>query len=164
MGDLEYKQPAGVVSAVPDVYIRTVDLREDSFVIVGSDGIWGPLQDEEAVRIVAMALRSGGESAVKSAAQQLTEIAHSREPHDDKTAVIVFFGATPEASVVVISTPSVSQAVKMKPRHVAGANTADDMFAIAGQSKVDPKGDVPALDELDDLFSSYARDLDKGRT
>merc|ERR1712187_551083 len=144
MGDLEYKQPAGVVSAVPDVFIRTVDLREDSFVILASDGVWGPLQDEEAVRIVAMALRSGGESAVKAAAQQLTEIAHSREPHDDKTAVVVFFGATPEASVVIASTPSVTQAVKMKPRHVAAVNTADDMFAIAKK----PKGE---LDELDDL-------------
>merc|ERR1712048_1035374 len=130
-------------------FIRTVDLREDSFVIVASDGVWGPLQDEEAVRIVAMALRSGGESAVKAAAQQLTEIAHSREPHDDKTAVVIFFGTTPEASVVVSTSQSASQLSKMKPRHVAAVNTADDMFALAGKSKVDPKGDVPALDELD---------------
>merc|ERR1712107_783677 len=104
----------------------------------------------------------GGESAVKSAAQQLTEIAHSREPHDDKTAVIVFFGATPEASVVVHSTPQGSRVSSMKPRHVTPVNTADDMFASAGKTRVDPKGDVPALDELDDLFSSYARDLGQG--
>merc|ERR1719382_757344 len=59
-GDLEYKQPAGVVSAVPDVTLRVLDLREDSFLIFGSDGIWGPVSDADAVRIVAGELREGG--------------------------------------------------------------------------------------------------------
>merc|ERR1711920_836383 len=40
-GDLEYKQPAAIVSAVPDIFTRSIDLAEDCFIIIGSDGIWG---------------------------------------------------------------------------------------------------------------------------
>merc|ERR1712196_68812 len=89
-GDLEYKQAAKVVSAVPDVFLRNVDLEEDSFVILGSDGIWGPVSDEEAVRIVCMTLREGGPEPHRVAAQQIAELAHAREPHDDKTCVVVW--------------------------------------------------------------------------
>lgn len=149
-GDLEYKQAAKVVIAVPDIFVRNVDLQEDSFIILGSDGIWGPVSDEEAVRVVSMGLReaSGSAEPGRHAAQQLAELAHSREPSDDKTAVVVWFGPDPEPPAAAVSTP-IAHVARMKPRHVA--STADDMFTAGPQTD---------LSELDDLFSAYASEMD----
>jgi len=96
-GDLEYKQPAGVVSAVPDVTLRILDLREDSFIVIASDGVWGPVSDTDAVQIVAASLREGGDDPAKRAARQLVEEAHRRDGNDDKTAVVIWFGDMPMA-------------------------------------------------------------------
>jgi len=157
-GDLEYKQAAKVVTAVPDVFIRNVDLDLDSFVVIGSDGIWGPVPDEEAVRIVGTALRDGGDDPLKAAAQQICEVAHSREPHDDKTCTVIWFGSLPDADSAVDAGRAHANlaAARMKPRHVAAT---DGMFttqaAAAPQAPPAPKDD----DDLDNLFSAYARDM-----
>lgn len=150
-GDLEYKQAAKVVSAVPDVFLRNVDLEEDSFVILGSDGIWGPVSDEEAVRIVCMTLREGGPEPYRVAAQQIAELAHAREPSDDKTCVVVWFGNLPEMPAVVANNAAALASARMKPRHVAAA---DDMFTetVAPGPKKD-------LSELDDLFAAFASEM-----
>eukprot|EP00928_Gymnodinium_smaydae_P012914 TRINITY_DN14716_c0_g3_i1.p1 TRINITY_DN14716_c0_g3~~TRINITY_DN14716_c0_g3_i1.p1 ORF type:complete len:652 (+),score=144.70 TRINITY_DN14716_c0_g3_i1:171-1958(+) len=151
-GDLEYKQPAPVVSAVPDVVVRTIDLREDSFIILGSDGVWGPVSDEEAVQIVASVLHEGGDNACVQAAQHLADIAHQRENHDDKTVIVVRFGQLPDEPAHRQSANVASASVRMmRPRHVS-KSSGDDMFA--GLQK--PKSD---LEDLDDLFASYARDM-----
>merc|ERR1719382_2174356 len=105
-GDLEYKQPAGVVSAVPDVMIRTVDLREESFIVFASDGVWGPVSDADAVRIVSAGLREGGGDPAAFAAQQLVEEAHRRDGNDDKTALVVWFGDLPVAPTPVSMMPA----------------------------------------------------------
>jgi len=156
-GDLSYKQAAKVVSAVPDVFLRNVDLQEDSFVILGSDGIWGPVPDEEAVRIVSLALREGGDDPARAAAQQLSEIAHSREPHDDKTVVIVWFGGVPDAPSAAAKKDAVA-AARMKPTHVA--STADDMFTKTAVPQADfeklaaMESKLAAMEtSADDLFS-----------
>jgi serine/threonine protein phosphatase PrpC/cold shock CspA family protein len=151
-GDLEYKQAAKVVSAVPDVFLRNVDLEEDSFVILGSDGIWGPVSDEEAVRIVCMTLREGGPEPHRVAAQQIAELAHAREPHDDKTCVVVWFGNLPELPSEVMNSAAHHLATsRMKPRHVAAA---DDMFTASI-----PAGPKADLSELDDLFAAFASEM-----
>eukprot|EP00418_Pyrodinium_bahamense_P071740 CAMPEP_0179089630 /NCGR_PEP_ID=MMETSP0796-20121207/40850_1 /TAXON_ID=73915 /ORGANISM="Pyrodinium bahamense, Strain pbaha01" /LENGTH=550 /DNA_ID=CAMNT_0020787189 /DNA_START=217 /DNA_END=1869 /DNA_ORIENTATION=+ len=157
-GDLEYKQPAGVVSAVPDVFLRVLDLREDSFIVICSDGVWGPVTDADAVRIVAAGLREGGDDPAKQAAQQLVEEAHRRDEHDDKTALVVWFGDTPAAPAVPpTATPPVHMAPArlLPPKQAATGNRAthDDMFAVRRPAA------AGELSELDDLFSSYAREL-----
>ncbi|CAE7367733.1 unnamed protein product [Symbiodinium sp. KB8] len=96
-GDIEYKTGTNVVSAVPDVFLSALDLREDCFVVIASDGVWGPVSDGEAVRIVAGALREGGEEPAAKAARQLLEIAHQRDGHDDKTVLVIWFGDLPLA-------------------------------------------------------------------
>eukprot|EP00435_Cladocopium_sp_Y103_P023891 s2791_g5.t2 len=94
-GDIEYKTGANVVSAVPDIFVSTLDLREDCFVVIASDGVWGPVTDGEAVRIVASVLREGGEDPAANAARQLLEVAHHRDGHDDKTVLVIWFGDLP---------------------------------------------------------------------
>jgi len=120
-GDLEYKKPAGVVSAEPDILVRTVDPDEDAFVIMASDGVWGPVPDSEAVRVVASGLHSiqGDNSAkARGSAQSLCEMAHQREPTDDKTAIVICFGDPPTvkaagaaAAPPAAATPSTSTPV-----------------------------------------------------
>eukprot|EP00449_Zooxanthella_nutricula_P041115 CAMPEP_0198592442 /NCGR_PEP_ID=MMETSP1462-20131121/138139_1 /TAXON_ID=1333877 /ORGANISM="Brandtodinium nutriculum, Strain RCC3387" /LENGTH=561 /DNA_ID=CAMNT_0044324021 /DNA_START=30 /DNA_END=1712 /DNA_ORIENTATION=+ len=160
-GDLEYKQPAGVVSAVPDVMIRTVDLREESFIVFASDGVWGPVSDADAVRIVSAGLREGGGDPAALAAQQLVEEAHRRDGNDDKTALVVWFGDLPVAPTPVASIPTQAAVTRMQPRQVmmaAGqAPGSDDMFAVRQpKTKAEPQAD---MSDLDDLFSTYARDM-----
>lgn len=134
-GDLEYKMPAPIVSPVPDVTVMTVNPYEDSFIILASDGVWGPVEDEEACRIVTNVLRGGaagtGERAMQAAAQQLAEIAHQREPHDDKTVVVVCFGELPEAQ----ADRSVNSGVKLAPQAILRSRSkhgsgGDDMFGM----------------------------------
>jgi len=163
-GDLEYKQPAGVVSAVPDVTIRHIDLREDCFLVFASDGIWNPVSDQDAVRIVSSALREGGDDPAKLAAQQLVEEAHRRDGNDDKTALVVWFGDIPLSTTFVAAAPAKGSLARMQPRQVimAGSQSgSDDMFATrsrgpAQQAKADGTSEAAALD---DLFSTYARDM-----
>jgi len=170
-GDLEYKQPAGPVSAVPDVTLRVIDLREDSFVVFASDGVWGPVSDADACRIVSAGLRDGGEDPTRHAAQQLVEEAHRRDGHDDKTAVVVWFGDLPTAAAAMPAHSQGSAHVlgvnKMAPRQVLlqpQVGAGDDMFAVRQPSSAPSKAEPqPELSELDDLFATYARDMDTSR-
>jgi len=156
-GDLEYKQPAAVVSAVPDVTFRTVDLREDCLIVIGSDGIWNPIQDAEAARTAAAGLlKEGGDSnAARLAAQQVVEEAHRRDGHDDKTALVVWLGDMPDGAVAASKAPSRRPAHAMAPVHLV-KSSGDDMFAGTDAKKA-PQSE---LADLDDLFSEYAREMD----
>ncbi|CAE8592035.1 unnamed protein product [Polarella glacialis] len=150
-GDLEYKQGAAVVSAVPDVFLRTIDLRVDTFVIIASDGVWGPISDTEAVRIVSVALREGGEDPAKAAAQSLLEKAHLLDGHDDKTVIVIWFGDVPDEPPKVTVAPG--PVTYMRP--VSVKPVANDMF-----EEKRPKPDLgQQMSELDNLFASYARDI-----
>mmetsp|Transcript_89109 Transcript_89109/g.232363 ORF Transcript_89109/g.232363 Transcript_89109/m.232363 type:complete len:625 (+) Transcript_89109:40-1914(+) len=167
-GDLEYKQPANVVSAVPDVTLTVLDLHKDTFLVFASDGVWGPVSDSDSVRIVAAALREEVKDPAKHAARMLVEEAHRRDGNDDKTAVIVWFGDMPFAPPAVSVSPALHSANRLQPRQalVSAAKSGgggDDMFAMK-QPMAAPrasKGAEPPSQEadLDDLFASYAADM-----
>ncbi|CAJ1454404.1 unnamed protein product [Effrenium voratum] len=97
-GDIEYKTGT---NAGPDVFVSNLDLQQDCFVVIASDGVWGPVTDGEAVRIVASVLREGGEEPAANAARVLLEIAHQRDGHDDKTVLVIWFGDLPSAPPAV---------------------------------------------------------------
>lgn len=151
-GDIEYKTGTNVVSAVPDVFLSALDLREDCFVVIASDGVWGPVSDGEAVRIVAGALREGGEEPAAKAARQLLEIAHQRDGHDDKTVLVIWFGDLPLAPPAERPSAYPHSAARGRSsttsvpavRPVTGS---DDMFASTRSG------------DLDSLFASYAKEI-----
>ncbi|KAJ0400669.1 hypothetical protein P43SY_005442 [Pythium insidiosum] len=97
------------ITAVPEV--RTHELHtDDQFVIIGSDGVWDFLSNEEAVEVVREQLEKGTpelagralvERTLRRAAERygisyldllsLPAGSHRRRRHDDTTAVVVFF-------------------------------------------------------------------------
>ena len=56
IGDLALKVPHSVVSAVPDVTVRTLDCTMDCLVVVASDGVWDVMTSDEAVEIAGRAI------------------------------------------------------------------------------------------------------------
>jgi serine/threonine protein phosphatase PrpC len=57
LGDLDFKEPARFVECDPDVTRLPLQPHRDSFVILGSDGLWDVLSDTDAVLTAAAALR-----------------------------------------------------------------------------------------------------------
>jgi hypothetical protein len=57
LGDLDFKEPARFVECDPDVTRLPLLPHKDSFVILGSDGLWDVLSDTDAVATAAAALR-----------------------------------------------------------------------------------------------------------
>ncbi len=98
------------VSHIPDVHHIKLD-KEDQFVILGSDGLWDYLSDEEAVQLVHQAKAKNQtceqiaatlvERALAIAAnesfmtlEQLYTLPPGRQRrgrHDDTTAIVLFF-------------------------------------------------------------------------
>lgn len=165
-GDLDYKQPVAVVSAVPDVTFRTLNLREDSFIMLGSDGIWNSVSDSEAARIVASGLReAGAEDPSRLGAQRLVETAHQRDPSDDKTVLVVWFGDVPAPPVTVVSAPA--RVASRGPAEVGHQDMFGTQPAVSRTSGTSPAGGEPkaAIDtaQLDDLFATYEREIAQGK-
>lgn len=57
LGDLDFKEPARFVECDPDVTRLALQPHKDSFVILGSDGLWDVLSDTDAVATAAAALK-----------------------------------------------------------------------------------------------------------
>eukprot|EP00747_Dinoflagellata_sp_TGD_P209180 gnl/TRDRNA2_/TRDRNA2_82593_c0_seq1.p1 gnl/TRDRNA2_/TRDRNA2_82593_c0~~gnl/TRDRNA2_/TRDRNA2_82593_c0_seq1.p1 ORF type:complete len:628 (-),score=115.59 gnl/TRDRNA2_/TRDRNA2_82593_c0_seq1:95-1876(-) len=159
-GDVDFKIPAEVVSPVPEILSYFVNRNEDAFIVIASDGIWGAISDQEAVRLVSRGLQEGGEDPPKNAARRLVEAAHERDPPDDKTALVVMLSDTvPTAAPQGPRRLEVHDSVRMAPTTVqqkigpAGppARGAGDIFSEAPTSA--------DMDMLDSLFDSYAKDI-----
>lgn len=62
IGDLHMKRPKEFVTATPDLRIVTVDFNRDQFVVLGSDGIWDVISDQDACDVVNNAIEETGSS------------------------------------------------------------------------------------------------------
>lgn len=58
LGDLDFKEPQRFVECDPDVTRLLLLPARDTFVVLGSDGLWDVLSDTDAVITAATALRS----------------------------------------------------------------------------------------------------------
>lgn len=83
-----------LVSAVPEI-TRFNLTPEDEFIILATDGLWDRVQDEEAVAIVRKHFEANEdgegnyERAIKSAANELIELALNRRSFDNITVLIM---------------------------------------------------------------------------
>ena len=64
LGDLDFKEPARFVESEPDV-LRLPLRRGDGFVVLGSDGLWDVMSDEDAVSVADQVLKVGGAGQVR---------------------------------------------------------------------------------------------------
>ncbi|CAE7694471.1 unnamed protein product [Symbiodinium microadriaticum] len=133
--------------------------------ILVTDGITGSVSDVEAVRLASGPLREGGADAPERAARALVEVAHTREPSDDKTAMVIWFGGSPDERMNATAgstdavedlfggkedatgKPETEQATQAVPQ----AATEDDMFADGA--------DPVEMALLDDIFGAYAKEM-----
>lgn len=74
LGDLDFKEPARFVESEPDV-LRLPLRRGDGFVVLGSDGLWDVMSDEDAVSVADQVLKVGGAGE-----------SHAQSPHSDAVA------------------------------------------------------------------------------
>lgn len=162
-GDVDFKVPVEVITAVPELSAFAIDPEEDVMLILVTDGITGSVSDVEAVRLASGPLREGGADAPERAARALVEAAHTREPSDDKTAMVIWFGGSPDEKVGATSgsadavedlfggedagKPETEQATQAVPQ----AATEDDMFADGA--------DPMEMALLDDIFGAYAKEM-----
>ncbi|CAE7378152.1 for, partial [Symbiodinium sp. CCMP2456] len=164
-GDVDFKVPVEVITAVPELSAFAIDPEEDVMLILVTDGITGSVSDVEAVRLASGPLREGGADAPERAARALVEAAHTREPSDDKTAMVIWFGGSPDERMGATSgstdavedlfggredatgKPETEQATQAVPQ----AATEDDMFADGA--------DPVEMALLDDIFGAYAKEM-----
>lgn len=57
IGDLNMKRPKELVIATPDLRIVTVDFNRDQFIVLGSDGIWDVIPDQDACDVISKIVR-----------------------------------------------------------------------------------------------------------
>lgn len=97
------------ITALPEIKSRKLD-AQDKFIVIGSDGVWDYLSNEEAVEIVQEQMEQGhreraGRAIVEKVLEKaavrydmtLAEIlslppgGHRRRRHDDTTVIVLFF-------------------------------------------------------------------------
>lgn len=98
------------ITAIPEIKSFKIDEKSDRFVIIGSDGLWDFLSNEEAVEVVREQVAMGNydhagralvERTLQKAAKRyeityadllsLPPGSHRRRRHDDTTVVVLFF-------------------------------------------------------------------------
>ena len=73
LGDMEFKRPKPLVSADPDVSRIRLG-QTDTVMVMGSDGLWDVVSDQEAVNLATKAIRE----YMRSRAMMASRAGHSR--------------------------------------------------------------------------------------
>lgn len=95
-GDLALKVPDAIVTATPEV--KVVDLvPEDWAVVLGSDGIFDVLSDQQVANVLYKAMAVDGKDPV-AAAKELVQAAFRAGSRDNLTAVTMRLGWSPAPS------------------------------------------------------------------
>jgi serine/threonine protein phosphatase PrpC len=95
LGDFDHTQgrkPAGL-SASPELRTHAVQ-PEDEFVVLGSDGLWGVVRPDDAVRLARAELQAYDCDAT-IASEKLVEVAIKRHCDDNVTAMVVCLNFSP---------------------------------------------------------------------
>lgn len=82
LGDLPFKDPLPLVSAQAEINEYTIDMEQDEFILMATDGIFDVLTDEQLIKFI----REG------HSADDVVALARKRESEDDCTVIIVRFG------------------------------------------------------------------------
>eukprot|EP01080_Neovahlkampfia_damariscottae_P012111 gene12111-5603_t len=74
----------------PEPYLKTFDLDgEEDFIIIGCDGIWDDVSDEDAVEIVKNSMKENNSEDVFVSATRLVNFAFARGSKDNISAIVI---------------------------------------------------------------------------
>lgn len=157
LGDYDVTQgrkPAGL-SALPEIRSRPVN-DEDEFVILGSDGLWGVVQPDDAVRLARAELAAYDGDATM-ASEKLVEVALKRHADDNVSAMVVCLNL-PTRDVEQPRRPRLmlSRRAPAVKAPIAGAAATIATAAASSPPPEGPAGAVPAesVGRLDRLGSA----------
>ncbi|KAF7456457.1 protein phosphatase 2C domain-containing protein [Cryptosporidium felis] len=87
IGDIYMKEPQLLCISEPEITIHEIDLENDLFIILATDGVTDFITDKEMAGIVERNLQY----SPLEAASELTRAAERRGSLDDKTATVIYF-------------------------------------------------------------------------
>ncbi|KAK4487281.1 hypothetical protein RD792_006113 [Penstemon davidsonii] len=126
LGDWYMKLPFGSASpltAEPE-FQRTLLTEDDEFLILGCDGIWDVLSNQEAVRLVRRELRHHNDP--QRCAMELVNLALRRDTCDNLTAIVICFSSPERQDSVASQRPRLrfcmSEEARNKLRSLLEAN------------------------------------------
>ncbi|KAH8739247.1 homeobox-containing protein [Cryptosporidium ryanae] len=88
IGDLYLKEPILICTSEPEVTVYNIDIENDLFLILATDGVADFISEEEFASIVGSMLNL----TPTEVACELTRVAEKKGSMDDKTATVIFFG------------------------------------------------------------------------
>eukprot|EP01069_Polyplicarium_translucidae_P006823 Polyplicarium_translucidae@DN3026_c0_g1_i2.p1 len=92
IGDRDFKFPEKILTATPDVIAHTLKKGEESFVLIGCDGIWDVMSNEDVVAVMEDHVPQGCEMAAK----KLLLAAYEKGSLDNLTVVAAAYAGQPE--------------------------------------------------------------------
>ncbi|KAH8582593.1 PP2C phosphatase [Cryptosporidium sp. chipmunk genotype I] len=87
IGDINMKEPHLLCISDPEITVHEIDINNDLFLILATDGITDFFTDEELVGIIEKNLKC----TPIEAANELTKEAEKKGSLDDKTATVIYF-------------------------------------------------------------------------
>ena len=94
LGDLwsyDFERKDYLVSPVPDVSVRTIDVKRDRFVILGSDGLWGVVSPEDAVQFVEKYKGEGNDDVCHALIVECLHRWRARRLRADNISVVILY-------------------------------------------------------------------------
>ena len=99
LGDFRYKRNVEIasdeqkVSSSPEFIVTPRDVRKDEFILIGCDGIWDVVSNEESAQLVQTILDEG-ETQVGLVCEEMLDLCFERNSKDNMTICMVVFPAS----------------------------------------------------------------------
>ena len=123
-GDVSLKEPYEIIVPTPEVDIVPLT-PEDWFFVIGCDGIWDVLSDQQVVDTVGEHI-----DHPESAAQAVADLAFNKMSMDNLTVIVVFFDWTRDAATAFFEQRKASSTRKLSAQATINDDDDDyDMFA-----------------------------------
>lgn len=129
-GDRQFKEPRGLVSALPEV-ISCVVTQNLRFIVLACDGVWGWLNNAQVAQFVGNALREGQKP--DAVVKDLVKYAFDQGSSDNISVVLLYFTLQNNTNHTKVASLSASHASSLH-------NASSGPSATASMSSDSPRG------------------------
>lgn len=140
-GDRQFKEPRGLVSALPEVVscVVTQNLR---FIVLACDGVWGWLNNTQVARFVGNALREGQKP--ETVVKDLVKYVFEQGSTDNISVVLLYFTLQNNTNHTKMTSLSASHASSMH----NGSSGPSAATSISSDSAAGRNTPSPSISEL----------------